>query len=155
MLMEGGGAPFCILLPLVSQADLLFAALYLGKHRICCLEGALHFVLFFSGWQTRQTPQAASLCPGNSSEAHGLKAIKLNYSKPAAIEATESGRIPQQFAFLGGKLNLRDTFCIQPTASWEMACDYSCRLQQPKLKAQDILCSWQPLLTKRCVKTGS
>lgn len=45
----------------------------------------------------------------NSSQAHGLKAIKFSYSKPAAIEASGSGGTAQQFAFLGGKLNLRIT----------------------------------------------
>lgn len=88
-----------------------FTVQCLGKHQMCCLEGALHFVLSCSGWQTRQRLlQAASLSLGNSSQVLGLKAINLSYIKPAAIEATVSGWTTQQFAFLGGKLNLRATF---------------------------------------------
>lgn len=129
------------------------AAQCLGKHRMCCLEGALHFVLSCSGWQTRHRPQSASLGLGNSSQAHGLKATKFSYSKPAAIDATGSGWTAH--FLLGRQTKPQGYLCKEPTASWETACDYSGGLEQPKLRAQDILSSWQPLLTKHCVKTST
>lgn len=117
-----------------------FAAQCLGKHQMCCLEGALHFALSCSGWQTRQRPQAASLSLGNSSQACGLKAITFSYSKPAAINATASGWTAH--SLLGRQTKSQGYLCIEPTALWQTACDYSWRLQQPKLRAQDILSSW-------------